>query len=104
MRRWTSAAVSALCCLVLVATPAWAQRDPFHPVIDPNAGVVSTTDTTTGTSTTVTEVPSGVGSDSLADTGADVAPWLAIAYTLILMGAGAIVIARLYGREPARSR
>jgi len=94
-------------CVLMGAAPAMAQRDPFDPVIDPNAP----TGTTTGTTTTTTDGTNGSpvfqptdGSDVLANTGSDMSPWLAIAYSLILLGAGALVIARMQQPLPVRRR
>ena len=94
----------AIASLVLIAAPAFAQRDPFDPVIDPNAVPVVTGATTTDPTTTTTTVPPNVGSDELANTGADVAPWLAISYGLVAMGAGAVVISRMYQPQLVRRR
>ena len=98
----------AMTCLVLMAAPALAQRDPFDPLIDPNAATV---DTTSGGTTTTTDTTGGSsvfrptdGSDELANTGSDVSPWMAIAYTLIVMGSGALVLARMYQPHPATRR
>lgn len=85
-------------CLALLAAPALAQRDPFEPLIDPNAPATGATGTTSGSTTTTggTVFEPTDGSDVLADTGSDVSPWMAIAYSLIVLGAGALVIARMY--------
>lgn len=104
MKKLAVPMVLALASLVLIAAPAFAQRDPFDPVIDPNAAPVVTGVTTTDTTTTTTTVPPNVGSDQLANTGADVAPWLAIAYGLVAMGAGAVVISRMYQPQLVRRR
>lgn len=105
MKKLTGLVALVLATLVLLAAPAFAQRDPFDPVIDPNAApVVTTGTTTTDTSTTTTTVPPNVGSDALANTGGDVAPWLAIAYGLVAMGAGAVVIGRMYQPQLVRRR
>ena len=97
----------ALLTLVAMALagPAAAQKDPFHPLIDPNAagsGSVPSTDaggSATGGSTTG-QPP--VGSDSLANTGMDVSPWLAIAYGLLAIGGGTLVLVRMYRPAPVR--
>lgn len=103
MRKMTAIVTMATFCFVVMTAPALAQKDPFHPVIDPDAGTVVVTGSGTVGSGTTTELPPDVGSDSLAPTGSDVSPWLAIAYTLILLGAGAIVIARMHRPEPIRA-
>lgn len=94
----------SLVSLALLAAPAAAQRDPFDPVIDPNATVVTTTGTTTttgtGTGTDTTSVQPGVGADRLADTGGDVAPYVVIAYGLLVVGAGAVYLAKLHAPRP----
>jgi hypothetical protein len=94
----------ALVCLALVAAPAAAQRDPFDPLIDPDAG--TTVGTTGGTGTVVTpSVPQQeVGSEGLANTGTNVEPWVAIAYGLVVIGGGILMIARLQEPDTRSSR
>jgi hypothetical protein len=104
MKKLAALLALVLTSLVLIAAPAFAQRDPFHPVIDPNAAPVVTTGTTTTDTAPTTTVPPSVGSDALANTGADLTPWLAIAYGLLVMGAGAVVIARMYQPQLVRRR
>ena len=104
MRKMTIIVGLALVVLALMGAPALAQKDPFHPVIDPDAGTTVVTDPATGGPVTTPELPPDVGSDSLAQTGMDVSPWLAIAYTLILAGTGSIVIARMNRPQPIRTR
>lgn len=92
----------SLISLALLAAPAAAQRDPFDPVIDPNAtvvtttGVTTTTTSTTGTGTGTTSVQPGMGAERLANTGSDVAPYMVIAYGLLVIGAGATYLAKLH--------
>ena len=94
--------LASLTCLVLLAAPAAAQKDPFHPVIDPNAATTTTTGTTTTTTTTGdnTGVQPAVGSEGLANTGADVEPFLVIAYGLFVVGAGALYLTKLHAPQP----
>ena len=101
MRKTVLVVVLGLVCLLMLAGPALAQRDPFDPVIDPNAGTgTTTTGTTTGTVTTGGEPTEPIGSEGLANTGADIQPWLVIAYGLVVLGGTAIVIARLQRPVP----
>jgi hypothetical protein len=86
--------VLALTCLALLAGPAFA-RDPFDPVID--VGQV-TTGSTGGVSTGGVTEPvfqPGIGSEGLANTGTDISPWLVIAYGLLALGGGTLVLVRL---------
>jgi hypothetical protein len=90
-------------CFALAAAPAAAQRDPFDPVIDPNAATTGTTgpiDTTgsTGTDPTQPSVDSGV----LSTTGSDPSPWLVVAYGLLVLGGTAVILARLHTPKPIR--
>jgi hypothetical protein len=89
-------------CLALGAGPALAQKDPFHPVIDPNAVTTAPTGTTTTTTDTSTVFQSEVGSEGLATTGTDVTPWLALAYGLLVLGGGTVIATRLYQPQPTR--
>ena len=91
--------------LVAAATPALAQRDPFAPVIDPNAA--TTTTTTTGTTGSTDTAPFGgdqtsVDSGSLSNTGSDVSPLLVVAYGLLVLGGTAVMLARLHAPTPLR--
>ena len=90
-------------CLVGAATPALAQRDPFAPVIDPNAATTTTTTTTTGTIDTAPFDDQGsVDSGALSNTGTDVSPLLVIAYGLLVLGGTAVILARLHAPRPLR--
>ena len=94
----------ALICLVLGAGPALAQKDPFDPVIDPNTSTTTTTDTTGSVGGGSTTFQPSVDNEGLANTGAGISGWLAIAYCLVVLGGGAIVIAKMYQPQPIRRR
>ena len=90
-------------CLVVAATPALAQRDPFAPVIDPNSATVTTTTTTTGsTDTAPFDDQTSVDSGGLSNTGTDVSPLLMVAYELLVLGGTAVMLARLHAPTPLR--
>lgn len=90
-------------CLAVAATPAMAQRDPFAPVIDPNAATTTTTTTTTGsTDTTPFGDQTSVDSGGLSNTGSDVSPLLVVAYGLVVLGGTAVMLARLHAPKPLR--
>ncbi len=105
MRKSGSLAALVLVALVGLAAPAHAQRDPFDPVIDPNAATTTTGDTTATTTGAVGDptVPGSIGSERLADTGADVTPFLAVAFALLALGGIALALARLHGPPAPRS-
>ena len=105
MRKFLATLGLALVSMMVMSAPALAQRDPFDPVIDPNAGTVTTdggTGTTTGTDDG-TGVPDEIGSEAIANTGADVAPFLVVAFTLVALGGIALAWARLNGPPLHRS-
>lgn len=89
-------------CLAMAAQPAAAQRDPFAPVIDPDAPA-TTTGTTTGTTTTTStgEAPP-FDSGGLSNTGSDLTPWMVVAYGLLVLGGTAVVLARMHAPKPIR--
>ena len=100
MKRYLVACLTAGVLMLVLASPALAQRDPFA---EPNSGSSSgsTTepqgDTSTDGDPTVAPNPqpdTDTGSDQLANTGSEPAPFLVIAYGLIVAGAGAVFIAR----------
>jgi hypothetical protein len=99
MRRYGFLAVTVM-IVVLLAAPAFGQtqRDPFRPVIDPDAGTTTTTDTGTVTAPTEPQAPP-VRSETLSNTGSDLVPWVVVALGLVLVGAGSLYAARLY-RKP----
>lgn len=89
--------------LLVAATPALAQRDPFAPVIDPNAATTTTTTTTTGSIGTAPFDDQGsVDSGALSNTGSDMSPVLVIAYGLLVLGGTAVMLARLHAPTPLR--
>jgi hypothetical protein len=102
MRKAIVVLLAGLLLLVAFAAPAFALRDPFDPVVDltpETAGggggggeeEATTPDAVVGG----TEVGgSATRSETLANTGSDVEPWLVVAYGLIAVGAAAVVLAR----------
>lgn len=84
---------------LLLAAPAAAQRDPFQPA----AGQGGAIEAPPGSGTQ--EEPAQVApppTDPLANTGAEIEPWLALAYGLIAAGAGAVTIGRVARPTPAK--
>lgn len=101
MRRLTLVVSLIIACVGLVASPALAQRDPFDPVIDVNAGVAPTSVGTTIANGNGSVQPA-VGSEGLATTGANVSSWLSIAYMLFVAGGAALVLShQVLGRPGA---
>ncbi|MGH2757673.1 MAG: hypothetical protein ACRDI3_07785 [Actinomycetota bacterium] len=97
MRRYAAVA-GAILVIVLWASPALALRDPFQPVIAPNA----TTAPATGTgavSQPEAPPPGPVRSETLSNTGSDVIPWAAVGIGLMAVGVGALYAVRQY-RKP----
>ncbi len=94
--------LAALGIVVLVAAPAAAQaRDPFDPVIDP--ATTTATTTTTGDAPTATNGQPAPGApapttDALGNTGADIETWLVAAFAAFVLGAGSLMIGRLYSK------
>ena len=97
MRKFAVILAIALVSTIALSAPALAQRDPFDPVIDPDAATTTTGTTDTGGDATVFEpgVPDEIGSEGIANTGADVGPFLVIAFTLLSLGGLALAWARL---------
>ena len=95
----------ALTAVMLAAAPAAAQqKDPFDPVIDPDAATTTTTTGTTTATTSTTSPESVFESDRFANTGTDITPWLAVAYARLVLGGAALVIARMYQPQLLRRR
>ena len=88
-----------LLCLVVAAGPTLAQeRDPFEPqggsgVVEPENG-----ETEPGTAEPGEEEPEVEPEPSdggLGNTGLDLQPWLVLAYVLVALGTGAVVVGRV---------
>jgi hypothetical protein len=97
MRRYVALA-GAILVIVLWASPALALRDPFQPVIAPDA----TTAPVTGTGTVsqpVAPAPQPIRSETLSNTGSDVIQWVTVGGGLMVIGLGALYAVRLY-RKP----
>ena len=105
MRKLIGVLAIAVLVTIAISSPAFAQRDPFDPVIDPNAATTTTGVTTdTGTGGTVFEpgVRDSIGSEGIANTGVDMSPFLLIAFTLLSFGGLALAWARLHRPHPHR--
>jgi hypothetical protein len=99
---------------VLGAGPALAQRDPFDPATggqsaeEEPSGSAEEGPFNQGESAGQAEEPvtppqvNENGSEVLANTGADVSPWLVLAYGLIVAGAAAVVVARTWRAQTPR--
>jgi LPXTG-motif cell wall-anchored protein len=86
--------------MVIAAAPAVAQRDPFDPLVSTGSTTTADTGTTTTSSdtqadtTTQTTTESTVEENSLPNTGSRMTPWLALAYVLVTVGAGLLVLSK----------
>jgi hypothetical protein len=109
MRTFALACLSGV-LLTLVAAPAVAQRDPFAPRADESrvagaqqedAGVFQPEGDAQPAEEAAEEAQPAPEQDpapeSLPVTGGEVGPWLAVAYILVALGVGTIVLARSFG-------
>lgn len=91
--------------LTVAAVPAVAQqRDPFDPLVstgsattDDTGGAPTSTDTSANSSESSADTT--VEESSLPSTGSGVSEWLAIAYILVAIGAGCLLIAKALNRQ-----
>jgi hypothetical protein len=109
MKALAALLLGASLVMVLTVTPAFAQRDPFDPVIGSTTGSTNTDGSATGPGTapngdgtTGQADPTQTGADVMPNTGADPMPWLALAYALVAIGGALVVLGRLHG--PLRAR
>jgi hypothetical protein len=104
-RAIVAGAMSILVVLAAASSVAAQQRDPFEPLVEPGTGGEGAPADETGTQP-VAPQPAEPGADRLADTGAETEPWLAVAYALAAVGAGAVVLSRTlrptFARPPRR--
>jgi hypothetical protein len=111
MRKAIVVLVAGLLLLVAFAAPAFALRDPFDPVVDltpetggggdDGGGQEEATGTDVGVSGG-TEVGASTRSETLANTGSGVEPWVVVAYGLIAVGAAAVVLSKTF--SPVRTK
>jgi hypothetical protein len=102
MRRVIAVAVLALVLVALVAAPAMAQRDPFEPLIDPNAPVGAPGDPAPGTDPE--GAPPFQPTEQVPNTGANTTDWTAGAYILMVLGGALLMLGRLYRNPEVRHR
>ena len=107
MRKAIVVLLAGLVLVVAFAAPAFALRDPFDPVVDltPEAeggGGPSEEGATITNAEVGEEVSGATQSETLANTGSEVEPWLVVAYGLIAVGVAAVVLSRTY--TPVRSK
>ncbi len=99
-------AVAFLLAVLLVLGLAGAAvghpaRDPFAPLVDPDAATgAATTTTTAAREPTVAEPQVARDADELPDTGSDPAPWFVLAFALVAGGGGLTVVSRCFGTRP----
>jgi hypothetical protein len=100
MRR-IAAGMICLAVLTLAASPAWAQKDPFDPLIteestttQPSDGT-ATTDTTDTTDTTTTVDSVAPADEPMPTTGTDPSSWVGLAVLAIALGGGLLVLVRV---------
>ncbi|HEX2195358.1 MAG TPA: hypothetical protein VHJ76_00410 [Actinomycetota bacterium] len=98
--------VLCLCAVVLafaVAAPsALAQsdtgvRDQFVPLIAPSPVATGGTVPTTPVDPAVPVDPVPDPNEPLPGTGSSTSPWVGLGYVLVALGAGAVVLSRVYG-------
>ncbi len=93
--------VLASIAALLSAAPAFAQaRDPFDPLVTQSSGSSAGGG---GGSETGDTTPQGdvapAAEDALPATGADTSVWLGLAYVLVALGAGALVLSKVYAPQ-----
>lgn len=104
--------VLAAVMIVALLAPAAAlaqQRDPFDPLVKEGSGstISASTDTTDGEDSATRNNDAAqqpVADESLPTTGGDATSWLALAYMLIAVGAGVLLLGRVLAPRPARSQ
>lgn len=112
-RAWTvkrlAVVLAALGALAVTATPATAQqRDPFDPLVstgsdgtEETGGVPVSSESTSGSGTGAS-TESTVEESSLPNTGSGMSDWLAVAYALVAVGAGFVLITRIVSPDDKR--
>ncbi|MGH2786496.1 MAG: LPXTG cell wall anchor domain-containing protein [Actinomycetota bacterium] len=101
MKKIVMCLVLASIAALLSAAPAFAQaRDPFDPLVTQSSGSSAGGG---GGSETGDTTPQGdvapAAEDALPATGADTSVWLGLAYVLVALGAGALVLSKVYAPQ-----
>jgi hypothetical protein len=105
MRKAIVVLVAGLLLLVAFAAPAFALRDPFDPVVDltpetaggsGGGGAEEEATRADVGGSGGTEGATITNSETLANTGSDVEPWVVVAYGLIAVGAAAVVLSKTF--------
>jgi hypothetical protein len=111
MRKAIVVLLAGLVLVVAFAAPAFALRDPFDPAVDltpetagggggggasEEGAIITNAEVGTEASGAATQ------SETLANTGSEVEPWLVVAYGLIAVGVAAVVLSKTF--TPARPR
>jgi hypothetical protein len=105
MRKSASWVLIAVVVLLALAVPAAAQvRDPFDPIVgeeeETTGGATETQPATQGGETEVRPQPV---TEVSPNTGGDPSPFLIVAYGLLAVGVGAIVLSKTLGPQAVRS-
>jgi hypothetical protein len=102
--------LAAVGLITVASAPVAAQtRDPFDPLVSTGSATTDDTGTSTSTDTptdasTVTSSDTVIDESSLPNTGNGVTEWLVVAYALIAIGAGFVVMARVLSQAQKKDR
>lgn len=97
--RSTVALLLGVLLTVALAAPAMAQRDPFDPLVTEPGTEAPAGDGTVIAPEDPTE-PVTPPNDVMANTGADVSVWVAVAYVLVALGGGLLLLAHALDLRP----
>ena len=100
MRKAVITLLAGTMVVIAMSPPAFALKDPFEPLVDPDAQTESTT-TTDGTTTVDEPAVSTNGnpfSEGMPETGANTSSWLVLAYLFVVTGAALLTLA--WARRP----
>src|SRR5688572_1848656 len=100
-KRLTLALALAVTVVMLLAPSALAQRDPFAPPIEAGEAVPGAEQPAPPADPNVAPAPQTP--EELSNTGIEGGPWLAVAYALVALGLGMVVLTRIAdGRRTVR--
>ena len=100
MRKLLGVLAAGLILAAVSAAPALAQKDPFAPVVDLTPDEQQQPDVPGQPQVEPEPEPVPPPSQVLSNTGANVETWIAVAYMLIVAGAGAYFLARVMDMKP----
>lgn len=93
MRKALAVALAGMTLALAAAAPAAALKDPFEPLVEPEAQTETTGDGSVTVDEPAVSTNENPFSEGMPDTGADTRSWLVLAYLLVVAGGALLTLA-----------